>query len=1071
MALLFQILWFISTNQCMENDASDNAKIPQRSLLDEAFKSAPFKLNQEDNASIIQTSKLFACHIINQNPVVYVVSIVEGTIKMVKCTANDDTTTAQCVEIQQEKDLQLGKWVYFASVGRKINKVDELYGVCMDANGTYTIYKLTINPTSNKYTPTVLFTHKHPVVHIGIVVKDQKQYLVSGSLYPAIKIYDFTQKNIIKTLHNRFLLGTNTDTLLYAKKNNPPWTFWGRWIESDSKESFPCTLYTNSTIIDNNKETKLSAKQENGTLINQLSIELTNYPIIGYAPSTENVHAFIDPKEDMLYTIDSNSNNINRFQLATGNINPIKLASIKKLSGNQVIDYFYTLLHKTVYGSSIAQVYDRLNDGDKRNEFLQNTWTNFFFEAKKTSDIVQVIARNLQHASSFKDAAEGRLKGIKTDTRLEEYKKKTYRLFDVAFIRLNLCYYIKDSTWLTHDNLVALEESILLKNNCTCFVLNQQLYCSVQEINDDTVSVTIYKYAKEVNFLAAQIIQDNKQKQEKQRKEAETKEQIKKAELTIVNKKRKRKEEQLAEEQRQQKENAELVKMFTDTLDAYKKLNYREQLKQYETYKKTLIEIINREQVVQKALSEALYNTWTTSKKLNDDLATMSIQDQYTLCHQALALCKDFLTEKNLYHFLHQLTYKKLFEKIQGTKVYTIQIYTQLKNDAQLWQKLWSTTDNKIETMLDKYKESYYKKIYVEQKESYTKNWSQKEESVIKTELSALQTILDTLFQEGIILLPEYNTQNKDLGTLAQNSIEEKKVQKEKEQKAREEQEQMHLRKEQEKQKAALLSQEQRQQEATSLKTKQEKALALQKKKEDRKKDFAEFKSALQNAFKNADKFLINSFEGLPDQLHHGGYIYNFVQGYFVNPIVLNVTNTENKNFKQFTQFNISLITPTLSTKKETVFNYDKKVLTLELDISIDLSTVLDFVIENGKKYFPDFAITPVDTINPTNLWDFLSDQNNIIKNIPIDPKNMVSGTSQRIEKLKNMIQKGDQTRLTWLCIAIALQTGWTKNEQTTIALEQKTKCKTLQDIKTEIIDKIEKLSIDDSGNITLLNQ
>jgi hypothetical protein len=195
----------------------------------------------------------------------------------------------------------------------------------------YSIQTMDSYSTSN----TQLFTHNSPIAHMGIIKQDEKEYLVVGSLYPSIKIYSLTDYKIVATLHNRFLLGCIDNTIIYAKKNNPPRIGLTRWLESrQTNQSFNCTLYYTTDLFNKDKELVIRENNENV----YLNLNTQNYPLI--SEQHNNILTFVD-NDRTCYIVSTNG--------ATPTLSKTELSSFdnnsfnkKRIVANQEYTVFYS---------------------------------------------------------------------------------------------------------------------------------------------------------------------------------------------------------------------------------------------------------------------------------------------------------------------------------------------------------------------------------------------------------------------------------------------------------------------------------------------------------------------------------------------------------------------------------------------------------------------------------------------------------------------------------------------------------------------------------------------------------
>lgn len=176
------------------------------------------------------------------------------------------------------------------------------------ANDENIIYKVTFNTGK---TPTLvttqLYKHNSSVVHMNLIVDNDQQYLVTGSTYPSIKIYDLSTFKTVTTMHNRFLLGSIDNTIVYAKKNAEPSTFVGRWVASWKKDTlFDCTMYYLNDFFDFKKETYFGAP---------IQIIPNKYPIIGQ--DKLNLHVL---NKDKIIIIQKQKNAFTKQNIETTNV-------------------------------------------------------------------------------------------------------------------------------------------------------------------------------------------------------------------------------------------------------------------------------------------------------------------------------------------------------------------------------------------------------------------------------------------------------------------------------------------------------------------------------------------------------------------------------------------------------------------------------------------------------------------------------------------------------------------------------------------------------------------------------
>lgn len=196
-------------------------------------------------------------------------------------------------------------------------KIDETY-IFYVANEENKIYKVKCTESelaAYKLTSSELYKHASPIAHMSLLSEGNKNYLVTGSTYPSIKIYDLEESKLtLNTIHNSFLLGCIDNTLIYAKKQTPPTTAFGRWIESWFKKdtSFNCAIDFQENPTQNNNP----ITQPNPTVI---SIKPNNYPII----LEDNLHVHILNQTEHKLIIVTKNNTLTTQTVDIANINII----------------------------------------------------------------------------------------------------------------------------------------------------------------------------------------------------------------------------------------------------------------------------------------------------------------------------------------------------------------------------------------------------------------------------------------------------------------------------------------------------------------------------------------------------------------------------------------------------------------------------------------------------------------------------------------------------------------------------------------------------------------------------
>ncbi|RTL03583.1 hypothetical protein EKK58_12685 [Candidatus Dependentiae bacterium] len=233
--------------------------------------------------------------------------------------SNPDTATVTILDLSTNNPATS---YHIENVPKEIQHITKHATYCdLDSNGNYifyvanqynTVYKVVLTDnkvvlTDNKsLTATKLYTHNKAITHISLVkIKDTDlSFLVSGSLYPSIKIYNLQKNEIDNTqIHNRFFLGCIEDNIIYAKKNNRPVTGLGRFIDYWRSDKFECTLYyTNILNKPKEKEYKM------GDLINSTIMINPNMMATDYYLIKENNNRLDILNEQSIISISINEN-------------------------------------------------------------------------------------------------------------------------------------------------------------------------------------------------------------------------------------------------------------------------------------------------------------------------------------------------------------------------------------------------------------------------------------------------------------------------------------------------------------------------------------------------------------------------------------------------------------------------------------------------------------------------------------------------------------------------------------------------------------------------------------------
>jgi hypothetical protein len=167
----------------------------------------------------------------------------------------------------------------------------------------YVVSKMTVNMNKKKITNDPLFEHNTPIIHLGMIQNNDKEYLVAGSLYPSIKIYDLydlKEEKVIQTFHNRYLLGMTNNILIYARKEEKERrkTALTRWLYSDVNKQYKGIICTLTNSFDTKDEKLKNIFVE---------IHKDSYPLVTNNSSS---CILLDKKENNILIYSSNTKNI-----------------------------------------------------------------------------------------------------------------------------------------------------------------------------------------------------------------------------------------------------------------------------------------------------------------------------------------------------------------------------------------------------------------------------------------------------------------------------------------------------------------------------------------------------------------------------------------------------------------------------------------------------------------------------------------------------------------------------------------------------------------------------------------
>lgn len=214
-----------------------------------------------------------------------------------------------------------------------------------------------------------LFEHNQPIKSLNIIRANGKNYLVSGSTYPSIKVYDLEERKVIKTLHNRFLLGCSEGVgeneegvLIYGKKldNERPKTAFGRWLDSGKQKAYATYITKLQYPFDTTQEQMLVILDKNDSSRSNQLIEVSekNYP-----KSAGN--------KDYLYVVDPQTNSILAINGRLGNLHILTKNSGKTLDNPLIIRPDESSTHLKYY----VEFNQQLIDSDEFLEWFRSEIT------------------------------------------------------------------------------------------------------------------------------------------------------------------------------------------------------------------------------------------------------------------------------------------------------------------------------------------------------------------------------------------------------------------------------------------------------------------------------------------------------------------------------------------------------------------------------------------------------------------------------------------------------------------------------------------------------------------------
>lgn len=201
----------------------------------------------------------------------------------------------------------------------------------------YAVKEFTLDMRQHKtiFQIKTLLEHNQPIKSLNIIRANDKNYLVSGSTYPSIKVYDLEERKVVKTLHNRFLLGCSEGVgeneegvLIYGKKldNERPKTAFGRWLDSGKQKAYATYITKLQYPFDTTQEQMLVILDKNDSSSSNQLIEVSekNYP-----KSAGN--------KDYLYVVDPQTNSILAINGRLGNLHILTKNSGKTLDNPLII--------------------------------------------------------------------------------------------------------------------------------------------------------------------------------------------------------------------------------------------------------------------------------------------------------------------------------------------------------------------------------------------------------------------------------------------------------------------------------------------------------------------------------------------------------------------------------------------------------------------------------------------------------------------------------------------------------------------------------------------------------------
>lgn len=341
---------------------------------------------------------------------------------------------------------------------------DYNFYVAYQDNTVHMITFRIISPTECQLSSDYLHKHNSPIAHMSLLKSNNQSYLVSGSLYPSIKLCNLQDYKIVKTVHNCFLFGCIDNIIIYAKKNNIPKTGLGRFIESRNHEkTHPCSIYYLQDPFDT-KEIMIK---------NNVTIKPNSYPIISEYNSSLNI---VDPNTQTVDIIQKKSDNT------------INLSTINQQN--------YTINKQKIVTKIERVEKDNLTFADAESAtghltklFSSAQFYNYFENGKRKHDTRIVIKKMLTDITGIpeKNIKDGPITMIQmlSNQGTEIYKNK-FVLSTIA----NLCLNQKTQK-ITLPKIIfttSIEKSKInlntLKNISRVYSLKNQTIFAIQQKND-----------------------------------------------------------------------------------------------------------------------------------------------------------------------------------------------------------------------------------------------------------------------------------------------------------------------------------------------------------------------------------------------------------------------------------------------------------------------------------------------------------------------------------------------------------------------------------------------------------